>query len=267
MADHHVLESSDKAALRRRVSASNEKPGEAVHPLLRLQGQVGNAHIARLLAQRAGPEEDELQASHDLAQRAGPEEDELQASHDLAQRAGPEEDELQAKHDESVGVEGGPVGPETASQIDSMRGGGAGLEEGTRTSMEGAFGADFSDVRVHVGREADTLNRRLTARAFTTGNDIFLRGDANPSDSRLMAHELTHVVQQRSMSGGGGMHVGAAGDSHEQHADSVADTMSRAAAVPTAAAPTAQRAGEEDELQALHDLAQREGAEEEEQPG
>src|SRR6185436_15691813 len=116
------------------------------------------------------------------------------------------------------------------------------------------------DVRVHADHESDTLNRRLTARAFTTGNDIFLRGDASPSDSKLMAHELSHVVQQRTMTGGGGgMHVGAADDSHEHHADSVAKTLS-AGQGPAA---LAQRAGEEDEVQASHDLAQRAGEEDE----
>ena len=130
-----------------------------------------------------------------------------------------------------------------------MRGGGAPLEDGTRASMEASFRTSFDDVRVHADPQSDTLNRRLTARAFTTGSDIFLRGDASPSDSRLMAHELSHVVQQRSMSGGGAMRVGAADDSHEQHADSVANAVS-------AAGPSlAQREGEERTAQ-RHDLAQ-----------
>jgi hypothetical protein len=226
MADQHVVESTDKANLRRRAAADTQ-PGsagqDATHPLLRLQSQVGNASIARLIAQRQA-EDEEVQAKHD---------------------------------DERVGVEGGPVGPDTASRIQTMRGGGAPLEDGTRANMEASFRTSFDDVRVHADSQSDTLNRRLTARAFTTGSDIFLRGDASPGDSRLMAHELSHVVQQRSMSGGGAMRVGAAGDSHEQHADSVADSVS-------AAGPNvAQRAGEEDELQASHDLAQREGEEDE----
>jgi hypothetical protein len=232
MADQHVVESTDKANLRRRATAPDTQPGSAgqdvAHPMLRLQSLVGNASIARLIAQRQA-EDDELQAKHD---------------------------------DEVVGVEGGPVGPDTASRIQAMRGGGAPLEDGTLASMEANFGTSFGDVRVHADHESDRLNRRLTARAFTTGSDIFLRRDANPSDTRLMAHELSHVVQQRSMSSGGaGMRVGAADDNHEQHADSIADVLS---AAPAGQAPVtlAQREGEEDELQASHDLAQREGEEE-----
>jgi hypothetical protein len=62
--------------------------------------------------------------------------------------------------------------------------------------MEQHFGTDFSGVRVHRGEPANEANRALSARAFTHGSDIFLGGDASPADRGLMAHELTHVVQQ-----------------------------------------------------------------------
>jgi hypothetical protein len=229
-----------------------------------------------LSIQRAG-EEDELAAKHDLSiQRAG-EEDELAAKHDLSiQRAG-EEDELAAKHDlaqremsednEQVGIDGGAVGPDTAQRIQSSRGGGSSLDTGTRASMESGFGTSFEDVRVHHDSQSDMLARRLTAHAFTTGSDIFLRGDASPSDNHLIAHELTHVVQQRSMGGGGGtMSVGAAGDAHEHQADATASEVLSNGAAPTAAAPGAQReaAPDEDQVAADHDLSLQRAAEEDE---
>jgi hypothetical protein len=66
--------------------------------------------------------------------------------------------------------------------------------------METALGADFGAVRVHTGTEAHQLNQAVSAIAFTTGPDIFFRDEAyNPSSSEgkeLLAHELTHVVQQ-----------------------------------------------------------------------
>jgi hypothetical protein len=66
--------------------------------------------------------------------------------------------------------------------------------------MEQAFGSDFNDVKIHTDTEADTLNRQLNAKAFTTGTDIFFRdGEYNPDfdgGKKLIAHELTHVVQQ-----------------------------------------------------------------------
>ncbi len=262
----YQIESGDhQSALKRKAEGGPQADSASpVHPLLTLQSQIGNAQVARLLAQRA--EEDEVQGKHDRSVQRAAEEDEVAAKHDPSvQRA--DDDQAQAQH-ENVGIEGGPVGPDTAQRISSARGGGSTLDGGTRASMESGFGTSFADVRVHHDAESDVLNRRLTSHAFTTGSDIFLRSDSNPSDSRLMAHELTHVVQQRSMGGGGGMSVGAAGDPHESHADAMAESVLSNSAAPAQAAPgAAQReaAPEEEEVAAKHDLSLQR-AEEEEEP-
>lgn len=178
----------------------------------------------------AEAEEEELQMRHDPALRRAPEEDELQMRYDPAlQRAG-EEDELQMKHDTApqVGLEGGPVGSDIEGRINGMRGGGSSVPVGIRSQMEDATGTDLSGVRVHQDRESDTLNRQLTAKAFTTGNDIFLRSDASTGDSKLMGHELAHVVQQssgRTAAAGNGMSAGAANDPLEHEADQLADAV------------------------------------------
>lgn len=81
-------------------------------------------------------------------------------------------------------------------------GGGQALPEPTRTQMEGSLGWDFSTVRVHSGKRANQLATEVNAAAFTLGQDIFFaRGRYNPEHregQRLLAHELTHVVQQTS---------------------------------------------------------------------
>ncbi|MFZ1752465.1 MAG: DUF4157 domain-containing protein [Caldilineaceae bacterium] len=98
------------------------------------------------------------------------------------------------------GLEGGDVEASVAQTIQRAKGSGSRLDPRTRSGMEGTFGANFGGVRIHTGRQADTLNRSLNARAFTTGNDIFFRsGEYNPDSSggkELLAHELTHTVQQ-----------------------------------------------------------------------
>ncbi|MEL7159234.1 MAG: DUF4157 domain-containing protein, partial [Bacteroidota bacterium] len=79
-------------------------------------------------------------------------------------------------------------------------GSGEALPAGTRERMEEGIGADFSDVRVHTGDEAASLNRGIGARAFTHGTDVFFNsGQYAPGTKvgdRLLAHELTHTVQQ-----------------------------------------------------------------------
>lgn len=126
----------------------------------------------------------------------------LQPSFSLQRQPGEEEELAQTKllH----GPEGGAVEKSVEQQIQAARGGGKALDKGTLSSMEQGFGANFGSVRVHTGGQADTLNRSLNSRAFTVGSDIFFRsGEYNPGSSggkQLLAHELTHTVQQ---SGGG----------------------------------------------------------------
>lgn len=101
---------------------------------------------------------------------------------------------------EPIGAEGGAVDDDTAQKISSSRSSGKPLPAQTRSTMESAFDTDFSAVRVHEGSRATELNDRIQAKAFTTGNDIFFR-DGLPSTSsasgqHLLAHELTHTVQQ-----------------------------------------------------------------------
>lgn len=199
---------------------------ETQHPLLQLGQQVGNAQVARMLAQRSADpnvqreadEEEVLQASRDPnVQREAEEEEVLQASRDPnVQRMSDGEDSPE------VGLEGGPVSSETAARIQTKRGGGSPLADGVRNSMETQFNTDFSDVRVHTDGESAKLSQRLGATAFTTGSDIFFGANGNASDQQLLGHELTHVVQQRSMSASGPMTVGPDGDQYEQEASQTA---------------------------------------------
>jgi hypothetical protein len=96
--------------------------------------------------------------------------------------------------------EGDLTGGRTERRINSRKGGGKTLPDETRVMMESQLGADFSGVRIHTGHEADQLNRDLSARAFTLGSSIFMaQGRYDPESQQgrqLLAHELTHVVQQ-----------------------------------------------------------------------
>ncbi|MBV9772855.1 MAG: DUF4157 domain-containing protein, partial [Gemmatimonadetes bacterium] len=130
-------------------------------------------------------------------------------------------------------AKGGEVDADVESSIRASRGAGQALDGATRGAMESAFGADFGAVRIHTGPRADALNRSLAARAFTTGSDIFFReGEYAPGSAagkELLAHELTHVVQQ----GGSAdavqpkLVVGPADDEHEREADRVARAVVR----------------------------------------
>ena len=98
-------------------------------------------------------------------------------------------------------IAGGEASTNLDSAINSARGGGQSLEPGLQQSMGQAMRADFSEVRIHTDAKSDQLNQSIQAKAFTTGQDVFFRqGEYQPGSWRgqeLIAHELTHVVQQK----------------------------------------------------------------------
>lgn len=144
---------------------------------------------------------------------------------------------------------------QTAGRINAQRGGGQALDSSIQAKMGEATGHDFGGVRVHTGPESHTLNEQLGAKAFTTGQDVFFRDGAyDPGSSggqELLAHELTHVVQQSSGAvggGGGGMTVNAPGDAFEQEADAVARSVMGGTNAPAAGAQAGvQRQVDEEE--------------------
>jgi len=95
------------------------------------------------------------------------------------------------------------ISPKVESQIEAMRGSGEQLPESVRAHFEPRFDQDFSEVRVHKDAQAAESAQAINARAYTTGRDIvFGSGEYAPETGegkRLLAHELTHVVQQKEI--------------------------------------------------------------------
>ncbi len=132
----------------------------------------------------------------DSIQRNEEEEDKLAMKPDSIQRNEMEEDDTI----QGNGLKGGTVTPEFETQLQQAKSGGQPLQPELQTKMGAAMGADFSGVKVHTDAQSDQLNKSIQAKAFTTGQDVFFKqGEYNPSSrvgQQLIAHELTHVVQQ-----------------------------------------------------------------------
>ena len=94
------------------------------------------------------------------------------------------------------------VSPSTASRVNNLRGRGQPLRDSARRYFEPRFDVDFSGVRIHHDAEAAAAAQSINARAFTIGHDIvFNHQTYKPGEDagrRLLAHELTHAVQQRA---------------------------------------------------------------------
>jgi hypothetical protein len=120
----------------------------------------------------------------------------------------------------------GLVHPDVEAAIAASRGGGNPLAHTVSRQLESSLGTSLGGVRVHTDNNAAALARAVSARAFTVGNDIFFApGEYDPgshSGTELIAHEVTHVVQQQGAPTSGPLTVSQPGDAMEREADAVA---------------------------------------------
>ena len=135
---------------------------------------------------------------------------------------------------------GGPLHPSITSVIGASRAGGGPLERTARERLERGLGESLEDVRVHADAHAGALARAVSARAFAVGSDLFFADGAYRPGSRdgdkLIAHEVTHAVQQRGDPASGPLSVSAPGDAAELEAEAMASTLeAEASARPTSA--------------------------------
>lgn len=186
--------------------------------ILDLQRTVGNRTVAALVA-AAQPKLVVSAANDRLEREADTAADQVMALLDRNVRMNPLLDTIgvadgvassglqrRATADAPVaGRSGGEVDTRTETQIGTLRAGGSSLPSRLRSPMEGAFGVDFGKVRLHRGRTSEMLCRKMGAIAFTVGSDVFLGSSAPPLErpvgQHLLAHELSHTIQQGAVGG------------------------------------------------------------------
>ena len=216
--------------------AEPESVPHPVQPTLRLQRKAGNQAVQRLLDQRAGfgsaspasgtgfdrvkdrdaaaLKKSGLQFKLTVNAPVNAPDDAYEQEADrvadvvlkMPGEAPGEEDRLRTDGREIQRQESGN-GPSEASadveeRVSRLQGAGQPLPDSERDFFEERMGADLGEVRLHTDSNAAEANRSLNARAFTLGRDIaFNRGEYQPASQggrKLLAHELTHVLQQRT---------------------------------------------------------------------
>ncbi|MGW4036787.1 eCIS core domain-containing protein [Streptomyces sp. NPDC004778] len=198
-------------------------------PLLALQATVGNAVAVQML-RRAPVQQREQSQDQERQQGQG------QERHRHGAGCGHEQDRRPAVQRSAV--------------HDVLRTSGRPLEDSVRTDMESRLGADFSDVRVHDDSAAKASAAEVGARAYTSGSHVVI-GDGG-GDRHTLAHELTHVIQQRQgqvagTDNGGGLRVSDPSDRFERAAEANARRVMAAPArtdVQRAPAPSGRPAPE-----------------------
>ncbi|SES43591.1 protein of unknown function [Streptomyces sp. yr375] len=188
----------------RRGPATPAKAGGPLHRLLALQRAAGNAAVVQMLREEG----------HPLAP--------AQERHAHGPGCG---------HQSATGAGAAPVQRSAVHEV--LRSGGRPLDDATRGDMESRLGADFSDVRVHTDAAAKASASEIGARAYTSGNHVVL-GEGG-GDKHTLAHELTHVIQQRQgpvagADNGSGLRVSDPSDRFEREAEANATRVMRAPA-------------------------------------
>jgi Domain of unknown function (DUF4157) len=134
------------------------------------------------------------------------------------------------------------VEDERSSVHDVIASAGAPLPADLRSDMEGRFGQDFGDVRIHNDAAAHASAKSVNAQAYTVGSNIVFQGEkfdpASHAGRHMIAHELTHVVQQRNgpvdgTDAGGGVKISDPSDRFERQAVVNADRVMSAPAPPS----------------------------------
>jgi hypothetical protein len=128
----------------------------------------------------------------------------------------------------------------------------------TQRTLESSYNANLHSVRVHTDTHGQELAQSLSARAVTYGNHIFLGPGERPSDTRLMAHETAHVLQQQAAPAVHLWAPGESGNSYEHEAHHAADAVMRHESFNVqqrTSEPQAQRLGLSDALNFFADKA------------
>ena len=175
----------------------------------------------------------------------------------------------------------GVLDEERSPVHDVINSGGQPLATDVRADMETRLGHDFGDVRVHTDSAAHDSAKSVSAHAYTVGSNVVFQRDmydpSSTSGKTMLAHELTHVVQQRAGAvdgtpASGGIRVSDPSDRFEREAAANAErVMSAPSPAPTVAAPSGpavqrEEAAEEEEESVQGVFVQREGEEEEQEP-
>lgn len=203
MRDHEKAGSHTGAGNSRIPARRPASAPPARHGLLGLQAAAGNAAVVQMLRR----------ADHPRARE----------QHEHGAGCG---------HQESPqGNTTSPAPVQRSAVHDVLRGAGKPLGEPVRREMEARLGADFSDVRVHDDTAARASAAEIGARAYTSGSHVVIGADGG--DKHTLAHELTHVVQQRQgpVAGtdtGDGLRVSDASDKFERAAEANAQRVMRA---------------------------------------
>lgn len=204
----------EEQATRTPPRALAEPGARPAHPGERLQQTLGNQALCSRLMLHApdGPMELEAHRVAAAVTRGTTDHAGLEVS-----RGAPGLARVASEHGPGDMSRGLALGDDWSARLGARRGAGRALEAGARTRLESGFGVGLGALRVHSDSGAAGLCRDLRAEAFTHGRDIYFAegryAPETPRGASLLAHEVTHTIQQRGLTRDGpGMAVRGGGE-------------------------------------------------------
>jgi Domain of unknown function (DUF4157) len=192
--DRKIQEKPEEGSgLIQKMEAPKEEEKPAVAQAMEAPGEKQDEKVM------TAPEE----PKKEIQKAEAPEKDELAQKMDAPEQKEEEKPAaapVQSKSQTAQNGQGRTASPNFSARLSARKGRGAPLPAPARAQMERGIGADFSQVRIHTDSEAVGMNKDIHAQAFTHGSDVYFNnGKFSPESregQRLLAHELTHVVQQ-----------------------------------------------------------------------
>ncbi len=179
--------------------AIQKQEEEEEEPLQAKTGQPKEEE-EELQAKAGQPKEEEEEIPVSGASKERDKEEEETAQMGAIQKQEEEEETMQAKSLQRKGSGAPEVSSSIENRLVNEKGKGQKMDRQTSRFMENSFGSDFNHVNIHTDTKAAQMSKELGAQAFTHGNDIYFnKGRYNPTSKdgkHLLAHELTHTIQQ-----------------------------------------------------------------------
>ncbi len=198
---HHITNLDTQKVLKITIKRLKLKPMPTIKNRIQVSDASQGHHIHESQSAKVYPSRTIVHAKLEMTEPGDHNEQEADAVANTIAAGG----KISRKISGGGGASGITVSNQMESQLNHLQGGGQAMPIGLRNMMESGFRQNFSHVRLHTDSEAATLSSSIHAKAFTHGNDIYFnRGQFNPKTvegQRLVAHELTHVVQGRGKVG------------------------------------------------------------------
>lgn len=196
VADQVVSNNSPKNGLLQSKEEIQQKPLSETITSVQSKGLKEEEPVQKKTEEKEEPVQKKEEEKEPVQKKADEKEEAVQAKCDDCEK----EDKGEKVQKKENGKKSEKDDSDIEGRLNQSRGSGSPMDKDVKNEMESKFGSDFSNVNIHTNSNAVQMSQDMGAQAFTNGNDVYFnKGKYNPNTKEgkhLLAHELTHTVQQ-----------------------------------------------------------------------